>query len=150
MPADTPFGPGNPRPYLAPEGLSPQTLAVRGGQARTTFDETSEALFLTSGFVYGSAEEAEAALTDEVDKFVYSRYGNPTVSMFEERIRLLDGAEAAFATSSGASDTTTSAEDIAAGRDLAQSQGSELLIHRENGQIRARNSYGNDPYPPEG
>ena len=88
----TPFGPGNPRPYLAPEGLSPQTLAVRGGQARTTFDETSEALFLTSGFVYGSAEEAEAAFSDGVDKFVYSRYGNPTVAMLEERLRVLEGA----------------------------------------------------------
>jgi O-succinylhomoserine sulfhydrylase len=98
-----PFGPGNPRPYLDPEGLSPQTLAVRGGQARTTFDETSEALFLTSGFVYGSAEEAEAAFTDEVEKFVYSRYGNPTVAMLEERLRLLEGAEAAYATASGMS-----------------------------------------------
>lgn len=99
----TPFGPGNPRPYLDPEGLSPQTLAIRGGQARSTFDETSEALYLTSGFVYGSAEEAEAAFTDEVEKFVYSRYGNPTVAMLEERLRLLEGAEAAYATASGMS-----------------------------------------------
>lgn len=97
------FGPGNPRPYLDPTGLSPQTLAVRGGQARSTFDETSEGLYLTSGFVYGSAEEAEAAFTNEVEKFVYSRYGNPTVAMLEERLRVLEGAEAAFATSSGMS-----------------------------------------------
>jgi len=99
----SPFGPGNPRPYLDPTGLSPQTLAVRGGQARTTFDETAEGLYLTSGFVYGSAEEAEAAFTDEVEKFVYSRYGNPTVAMLEERLRVLEGAEAAYATSSGMS-----------------------------------------------
>jgi O-succinylhomoserine sulfhydrylase len=81
--------------------LSPQTLAVRGGLTRTGFDETSEALFLTSGFVYESAEQAEAAFKDQVEKFIYSRYGNPTVAMFEERLRLLEGAEACFATSSG-------------------------------------------------
>lgn len=99
----SPFGPGNPAPYLDPSALSPQTLAVRGGQARTTFDETSEPLFLTSGFVYGSAEEAEAAFSGGVEKYVYSRYGNPTVGMLEERLRVLEGAEAAYATSSGMS-----------------------------------------------
>ncbi|HYN28576.1 MAG TPA: O-succinylhomoserine sulfhydrylase [Dermatophilaceae bacterium] len=86
-----------------PEGWRPETLAVRGGLRRTAFDETAEALFLTSGFVYGSAAEAEAAFADEVDRFIYSRYGNPTVSTFEERMRLLEGAEACFATSSGMS-----------------------------------------------
>ena len=120
----TPFGPGNPRPYLAPEGLSPQTLAVRGGQARTTFDETSEALFLTSGFVYGSAEEAEAAFSDGVDKFVYSRYGNPTVAMLEERLRVLEGAEAAYATSSGMSAVFTAlAALVGQGDRLVSSRG---------------------------
>ena len=84
-----------------PEGVGPDTLAVRGGLTRSDFDETAEGLFLTSGFVYGSAQEAEAAFKDEIDRFIYSRYGNPTVTMFEERLRLLDGAEAAFATSSG-------------------------------------------------
>ena len=81
--------------------LHPDTLAVRGGLARSNFDETSEALYLTSGFVYDSAEQAEAAFKDEIDKFIYSRYGNPTVSMFEERLRLLEGAEGCFATASG-------------------------------------------------
>jgi O-succinylhomoserine sulfhydrylase len=71
--------------------------------ARSDFDETAEALFLTSGFVYDSAEQAEAAFKDEIDKFIYSRYGNPTVAMFEERLRLLEGAEACFATASGMS-----------------------------------------------
>jgi O-succinylhomoserine sulfhydrylase len=85
-----------PRP-----GLRPDTLAVRGGLARSGFDETSEAAYLTSGFVYESAEQAEAAFKDEVDHFIYSRYGNPTVSMFEERLRLIEGAEACFATASG-------------------------------------------------
>ncbi|MFW5471714.1 O-succinylhomoserine sulfhydrylase [Knoellia sp. CPCC 206450] len=81
----------------------PETLAVRGGLSRTGFDETSEAMFLTSGFVYESAEQAEAAFKDEIEKFIYSRYGNPTVSMFEERLRQLEGAEACYATSSGMS-----------------------------------------------
>lgn len=81
--------------------LSRPTLAVRGGLSRSGFDETSEALFLTSGFVYSSAEEAEAAFKDEVDRFIYSRYGNPTVAMLEERLRLLEGAQACYATASG-------------------------------------------------
>ncbi|HVD21469.1 MAG TPA: PLP-dependent transferase, partial [Lapillicoccus sp.] len=81
--------------------LRPDTLAVRGGLARSDFDETAEALFVTSGFVYDSAEQAEAAFKDEIDKFIYSRYGNPTVRMFEERMRLVEGAEACFATASG-------------------------------------------------
>jgi O-succinylhomoserine sulfhydrylase len=81
--------------------LRPDTLAVRGGLTRSPFEETSEALFLTSGFVYATAEEAEAAFADGADRFVYSRYGNPTVAMFEERMRLLEGAEACFATASG-------------------------------------------------
>ena len=87
----------------ARRSFRPETLAVRGGLSRTGFDETSEAMFLTSGFVYESAEQAEAAFKDEIEKFIYSRYGNPTVSMFEERLRLLEGAEACFATSSGMS-----------------------------------------------
>jgi O-succinylhomoserine sulfhydrylase len=81
--------------------LRPDTLAVRGGLTRSPFEETSEALFLTSGFVYATAEEAEAAFEDGADRFVYSRYGNPTVAMFEQRMRLLEGAEACFATASG-------------------------------------------------
>ena len=81
--------------------LRPDTVAVRGGLVRSNFDETSEGLFLTSGYVYSSAEEAEAAFKDEIDRFVYSRYGNPTVHMFQERLRLLEGTEACFATASG-------------------------------------------------
>ncbi len=80
---------------------NPATIEVRGGLNRSNFDETSEALFLTSGYVYGSAEEAEAAFAGESDHFIYSRYGNPTVAMLQERLRLLEGAEAAWATASG-------------------------------------------------
>jgi O-succinylhomoserine sulfhydrylase len=91
-----------PRPErLDVEGLRPDTLAVRGGTARTGFEETSEALFLTSGYVYSSAAEAEAAFAGDVDRYVYSRYGNPTVAAFAERLRLLEGAEACFPTASG-------------------------------------------------
>jgi O-succinylhomoserine sulfhydrylase len=79
----------------------PDTVAVRGGLERSGFDETAEALFLTSGFVYESAEQAEAAFKDEVEHYIYSRYGNPTVTMFEQRLRQLEGAEACFATASG-------------------------------------------------
>ena len=79
----------------------PATIEVRGGLQRTEFDETAEALFLTSGYVYSSAEEAEAAFAGEKDRYIYSRYGNPTVAMFQERLRLLEGAEASWATASG-------------------------------------------------
>lgn len=81
----------------------PQTELVRGGLRRSGFDETSEALYLTSGYVYASAEEAEAAFKGDKDRFVYSRYANPTVAMFEERLRLLEGAEVCRATASGMS-----------------------------------------------
>lgn len=84
-----------------PPRWRPQTLAVRGGLARSGFEETAEALFLTSGFVYDSAGAAEAAFAGDLDRFVYSRYGNPTVRVFEERLRLVEGAPACFATASG-------------------------------------------------
>jgi O-succinylhomoserine sulfhydrylase len=93
---------GEVEPSAAP-ALRPDTIAVRGGLARSNFDETAEALYLTSGFVYDSAEQAEAAFKDEVEHFIYSRYGNPTVTMFEQRLRQLEGAEACFATASGMS-----------------------------------------------
>ena len=81
--------------------MKPDTILVRGGLLRSGFDETSEAIFLTSGYVYATAEEAEATFEGETDRYIYSRYGNPTVTMFEERMRLLEGAEAAWATASG-------------------------------------------------
>lgn len=84
-----------------PEGIGPATIAVRGGLNRSGFEETAEALYLTSGFVYESAEAAEAAFAGEREHYVYSRYGNPTISMFEQRLQLMEGAEACFATASG-------------------------------------------------
>src|SRR5260221_182328 len=84
-----------------------RTLAVRGGQTRTSFQETSEALFLTSGYAYESPEEAEARFKGEADGFVYSRFSNPTVSMFEARMAALEGAPCARATASGMAAVTT-------------------------------------------
>ena len=81
--------------------VSPATILVRGGATRSPYDETCEALFLTSGFVYYNAAAAEAAFAEEGSRYVYSRYRNPTVAMFEERLRLLEGAEACRATASG-------------------------------------------------
>ena len=87
--------------HILPEGVSLDTIGVRGGLDRSGFFETSEALYLTSGYVYDSAEAAERAFTGEDERYVYSRYGNPTVNMFQERLRLLDDMPAAFATASG-------------------------------------------------
>jgi O-succinylhomoserine sulfhydrylase len=80
---------------------SPETLLVHGGTIRSSFGETSEALFLTQGYVYATAEEAEARFLNKSPGYQYSRFGNPTVTMFEERVRLLEGAEAARATATG-------------------------------------------------
>jgi O-succinylhomoserine sulfhydrylase len=78
-----------------------RTQAVRGGQMRTPFQETAEALFMTSGYAYETADEAEARFTGASPGYQYSRYANPTVSMFEERMAALEGAPAARATASG-------------------------------------------------
>ncbi len=79
-----------------------RTKAVHAGIRRSQYGEVSEAIFLTQGFVYDSAEQAEARFVEAgADEFIYARYGNPTVRMFEERIAALEGAEDGFATASG-------------------------------------------------
>jgi len=78
-----------------------QTLAVRGGQTRSPFQETAEGLFLTSGYAYEDAEEAEARFKGKAPGYQYTRFGNPTVSMFESRMAALEGAPVARATASG-------------------------------------------------
>jgi len=79
-----------------------RTKLVHGGSRRSQYGEVSEAIFLTQGFVYESAEAAEARFIEAgADEFIYARYGNPTVRMFEERMAALEGAEDAFATASG-------------------------------------------------
>ena len=84
------------------------TKLVHGGTTRSPFGETSEALFLTQGYVYDSAESAEARFSGDEDGYIYSRYANPTVSMFEERMCLLEGAEKGFATATGMAAVTAS------------------------------------------
>ena len=79
----------------------PATLLVQGGIERTPFGETAEALFLTSGFVYDNAEQAEATFKGEAEHYQYSRFGNPTVAMLERRLALIEGAEACCATATG-------------------------------------------------
>ena len=79
----------------------PATQAVRAGLARSDFDETSEALFLTSGYVYRTAQDAADTFAGDLEHDVYSRYTNPTVRMFEDRLAAMEGAQACRATSSG-------------------------------------------------
>ncbi|MEM6381563.1 MAG: O-succinylhomoserine sulfhydrylase [Pseudomonadota bacterium] len=81
--------------------LHPDTALVHGGSLRTAFGETSEALFLTQSFVYASAEEAEARFDGSDPGFIYSRFSNPTVKMLEDRLAVLEGAEACRTMASG-------------------------------------------------
>jgi O-succinylhomoserine sulfhydrylase len=84
-----------------PTKYRPATLLVQGGTQRSAFGETAEALFLTSGFVYDSADQAEATFAGTVSHYQYSRFGNPTVTMLEQRLAMLEGAEACRATATG-------------------------------------------------
>jgi O-succinylhomoserine sulfhydrylase len=91
------------------EKLDVATLGVRAGQVRTEFHEHSEALFLTSSFVFDSAEQAAARFSGSEPGFVYSRFSNPTVTMLQDRLAALEGAEACVATASGMSAILASA-----------------------------------------
>ncbi len=129
-------GPGGWNDGTLPlEGLRADTIAVHGGQVRTGFQETAEPLFLTQGYVYSHAADAEAAFAGDADRFIYSRYGNPTVSTFEERLRLLDGAEACYATATGMSAVFTSmAALVRSGSRIVAARalfGSTLVIFNE-------------------
>jgi O-succinylhomoserine sulfhydrylase len=88
-------------PASSTASYRPETRLVHSGTLRSQFNETSEALFLTQGFVYESAEECEARFKGESPGFIYARYANPTVAMFERRMIELEGAEAARSTASG-------------------------------------------------
>jgi O-succinylhomoserine sulfhydrylase len=110
----------------------PATKMVHSGTIRSQFGEMSEAMFLTSGYAYDTAEQAEARFKGDTEGFVYSRYSNPTVAMFEERMCALEGAEAARATATGMAAVTTallsslkSGDHVVAGRVLF---GSNLYI----------------------
>ena len=86
-----------------PEGLHPQTLALRTAMPRSAYGEHSEALYLTSGYVQDSAEAAAARFAGDEEGFTYARYGNPTVATLEHRLAAMEGTEAAIATASGMS-----------------------------------------------
>ena len=90
-----------PRKSRDPATLRPATQLIHGGSLRSRFEETSEALFLTQGYLYDTMEMAEARFKGDDPGFIYSRFANPTVAMFERRMALLEGAEAARATASG-------------------------------------------------
>ena len=85
----------------------PETRLVHGGTLRSQFGETSEALFLTQGYVYDSAEQCEARFKGQEPGFIYSRYSNPTIEMFERRMIELEGAQAARSTATGMAAVTT-------------------------------------------
>ncbi len=85
----------------APDRYRPETRLVHAGTMRSQFAETSEALFLTQGYVYDSAAQAERRFKNEEPGFQYSRFANPTVAMFEQRMAAFEGAEAARATATG-------------------------------------------------
>ncbi|OQW55637.1 MAG: O-succinylhomoserine sulfhydrylase [Proteobacteria bacterium SG_bin9] len=95
------------KPPMATRNYRPETRLVHGGTLRSDFGETSEALFLTQGFVYESAEQCEARFKGEESGFLYSRFSNPTVAMFERRMIELEGAEAARSTATGMAAVTT-------------------------------------------
>ena len=84
-----------------PTKFRPSTRLVHGGVQRSQFGETAEALYLTSGYVYDSAEQAEGTFAGTVDHYQYSRFANPTLSMLEERLCLIEGAEACRTTATG-------------------------------------------------
>jgi O-succinylhomoserine sulfhydrylase len=94
-------------PKPASSRYRPETRLVHSGSLRSQFGETSEALFLTQGFVYDSAEQCEARFKGEDPGFIYSRFSNPNISMFERRMIELEGAEAARATATGMAAVTT-------------------------------------------
>jgi O-succinylhomoserine sulfhydrylase len=79
----------------------PETVLVHGGITRSQYGETAEALYLTQGFVYNSAEQAEGRFKQEDPGFQYTRFGNPTISMFEDRLRIFEGAEDCRVTATG-------------------------------------------------
>jgi O-succinylhomoserine sulfhydrylase len=96
-----------PRPPLDPEELHPESRLIHSGILRSQFGENAEALYLTQGFVYDEAETAEARFSGKEPGFVYSRYANPTLSMFEKRIAAIEGAEACRGTATGMAAVTS-------------------------------------------
>src|ERR1700743_3770212 len=102
MSASKSAAPASPTAHYRPE-----TRLVHGGTLRSEFGETSEALFLTQGYVYETAELCEARFKAEDPGYIYSRYSNPTIGMFEQRMIEMEGAEAGRSTATGMAAVTT-------------------------------------------
>ena len=118
-----------PRKSRDPKTLRPATRLIHGGSLRSRFEETSEALFLTQSYLYDTMEIAEARFKGDDPGFVYSRFSNPTVAMFEQRMALLEGAEAARATASGmAAVTAALMGQLKAGDHVVAAQGPVRLL----------------------
>jgi len=96
-----------PRPVPEAASLRPETRLIHSGILRSHFGENAEALYLTQSFVYDRAEDAAARFRGEDDGFIYTRFSNPTVAMFEERMRAVEGAEACRATATGMAAVTS-------------------------------------------
>jgi len=94
-------------PLSDPKNRSAQTMLVHGGTERSQHGETSEAVYLNSGYVYPDSADAEARFANKAPGYIYSRFSNPTVEMFQKRMALLEGAEAARGTASGMAAVTT-------------------------------------------
>src|ERR1700751_880576 len=97
----------SPAPAASNTRYRPETRLVHSGTLRSEFGETAEALFLTQGYVYDTAEQCEARFKGEDPGYIYSRYSNPTINMFERRMIELEGAEACRSTSTGMAAVTT-------------------------------------------
>jgi O-succinylhomoserine sulfhydrylase len=104
-------------PASSKKTYRPETRLVHAGTLRSQFGETSEALFLTQGYIYPTAEECEARFSGKIPGYVYSRYSNPTMSMFEQRMAALEGAEAARSTATGMAAVTTAIMGLVRGGD---------------------------------
>jgi len=94
--------------HSAGRNWRPETALVHGGITRSQWNETAEALYLTQGFVYNTAEQAEARFKQEDPGFQYTRFGNPTTAMFEDRLKIFEGAEECLATATGMAAVTAS------------------------------------------
>src|SRR5262249_13424696 len=104
-----------PQMSASTKNYRPETRLGHAGTFRSQFGETSEALFLTQGYVYSTAEDCEALFSGKIPGYVYSRHSNPTMSMFEQRMAAFEGAEAARSTATGMAAVTTTLMGVVKG-----------------------------------
>src|SRR5580692_2667990 len=113
---------------LDPSRLRPATRLVHGGVQRSHHGETAEALFLASGYVYDNAEQAEATFNGTVEHYQYSRFANPTLTMLEERLCLIEGAEACRTTATGMAAVNVDGADLSQWRDALSKPANLVLL----------------------